>query len=121
MATEVRLPQLGETMQDGTIVEWMVKVGDRVKKGDIIFALETDKATLEVETPADGFVKHILADIDQTLPVGQPVMVLGGKDEEVPQNFIDSLKKEIPAASPQPQHNPAKTTSSAQGLSLIHI
>ena len=112
MATEVRLPQLGETMQDGTIVEWMVKVGDKVKKGDIIFALETDKATLEVQSPADGFVKYILADIDQTLLVGQPVMVLGEKDEEVPQNFIDSLKKEIPAASLQPQNNPAKTAAS---------
>jgi pyruvate dehydrogenase E2 component (dihydrolipoamide acetyltransferase) len=92
MAKEVRLPQLGQTMEEGTIVECRVKVGDEVKKGDIIFEIETDKATLEMESPADGFVKHILADVGQTLPVGELMMVLGGKDEEVPQSFIDSLK-----------------------------
>ena len=46
MATEVRLPQLGQTMEEGTIVGCMVKVGDEVKKGDVIFEIETDKATL---------------------------------------------------------------------------
>ena len=60
MAREVRLPQLGQTMEEGTIVGCMVKVGDEVKKGDVIFEIETDKATLEMESPADGFVKHIL-------------------------------------------------------------
>lgn len=112
MATEVRLPQLGETMEEGTIIDLTVKVGDRVKKGDIIFEIETDKATLEVQSPADGFVKYIITDIDQTLLVGQPVMVLGEKDEQIPRKLIDSLKKEIPAASPQPQNNPAKPASS---------
>ena len=71
MPTEVRLPQLGQTMEEGTIVDYMVKVGDEVKKGDCIFEVETDKATLEVESPTDGFVKHILADLGQTLHVGE--------------------------------------------------
>jgi pyruvate dehydrogenase E2 component (dihydrolipoamide acetyltransferase) len=92
MAKEVRLPQLGQTMEEGTIVECRVKVGDEIKKGDIIFDIETDKATLEMESPADGFVKHILANVGQTLPVGELLMVLGGEDEEVSQSFIDSLK-----------------------------
>ncbi len=106
MAREVRLPQLGQTMEEGTIVGCMVKVGDEVKKGDVIFEIETDKATLEMESPADGFVKHILAEVDQTLPVGGALMVLGEKDEEIPQSFIDSLKStttapaaEAPAAA----------------------
>jgi len=92
MAKEVRLPQLGQTMEEGTIVECRVKVGDKVEKGDVIFEIETDKATLEMESPADGFVKHILAEVGQTLPVGELLMILGGKDEEVPQSFIDLLK-----------------------------
>jgi pyruvate dehydrogenase E2 component (dihydrolipoamide acetyltransferase) len=92
MAREIRLPQLGETMKEGTIVDCKVNVGDVVKRGDIIFEIETDKATLEMESPADGFVKHILAEVGQTLPVGEPVLILGEKDEQVPQNFIDSLK-----------------------------
>jgi pyruvate dehydrogenase E2 component (dihydrolipoamide acetyltransferase) len=98
MAKEVRLPQLGQTMEEGTIVNCLIKVGDKVNKGDVIFEIETDKATLEMESPADGFVKHILVEVDQTLPIGEPLLVLGDKDEEVPQNFIDSLKGGAPAA-----------------------
>lgn len=101
LATEVRLPQLGQTMEEGTIVDYKVNVGNEVKKGDCIFEVETDKATLEVESPADGFVKHILADIGQTLLVGDAVLVLGGKDEKVPQSFIDSLKAATAAPTAQ--------------------
>ncbi|MCJ7776973.1 MAG: 2-oxo acid dehydrogenase subunit E2 [Sedimentisphaerales bacterium] len=99
MAREIRLPQLGETMDTGTVVNCLVKVGDKVKKGDVIFEIETDKATLEMESPQDGFVKHILAEPDETLPVGAPLMVLGDKDEEVSQSFLDSLKSDAPAIS----------------------
>ncbi|MCP4257527.1 MAG: 2-oxo acid dehydrogenase subunit E2 [Planctomycetes bacterium] len=98
MATEVRLPQLGQTMEEGTIVNCLIKPGDQVTKGDVIFEIETDKATLEMESPAEGFVKHILVEADQTLAVGEPLLVLGGKDEEVPQSFVDSLKGGAPAA-----------------------
>jgi pyruvate dehydrogenase E2 component (dihydrolipoamide acetyltransferase) len=91
MAKEVRLPQLGQTMEEGTVVNCLVNVGDEVKKGDVIFEIETDKATLEMESPAAGFVKYVLAKVNETLPVGAPVMVLGAKDEDVPQSFVDSL------------------------------
>jgi len=114
MAKEVRLPQLGQTMEEGTVVNCLVKVGDEVKKGDVIFEIETDKATLEMESPAAGFVKHILVKVDETLPVGEPLLVLGDKDEEVPQGFIDSLRggaaaatQEVPAAKTTPVE-PAK-------------
>jgi pyruvate dehydrogenase E2 component (dihydrolipoamide acetyltransferase) len=107
MAKEIRLPQLGETMKEGTVVNCLVKVGDEVKKGDIIFEIETDKATLEMESPTAGFVKHILAELDETLPVGAPLMILGEKDEDVPQSFVDLLKAggTAPAAqaAPAPQ------------------
>ncbi len=105
MAREVRLPQLGQTMEEGTIVNCLVKVGDEVKKGDVIFEIETDKATLEMESPAEGFVKYILAETDQTLPVGTPILVVGDKDEEVSQSFVDSLKGAAPtppAVEPAP-------------------
>jgi len=101
MAKEVRLPQLGQTMEEGTIVNCLIKVGDEVKKGDVIFEIETDKATLEMESPADGFVKHILVEVDETLTVGAPILVLGDKDEQVPQSFVDSLKGAAPSAPPE--------------------
>ncbi|UCC98099.1 MAG: 2-oxo acid dehydrogenase subunit E2 [Phycisphaerales bacterium] len=91
MAKEVRLPQLGQTMEEGTVVNCLVNVGDEVKKGDVIFEIETDKATLEMESPAEGFVKHVLVAVDETLPVGAPLLILGGKDEDVPQSVIDSF------------------------------
>ncbi|MBN2136929.1 MAG: 2-oxo acid dehydrogenase subunit E2 [Sedimentisphaerales bacterium] len=116
MAKEIRLPQLGQTMEEGTIVDCSVKVGDEIKKGSVIFEIETDKATLEMESPADGFVKYILAEIDETYPVGQPLMVIGEKDEDVPQSFVDSLSQapaqaQATAAAPQqpaPAPEPAK-------------
>jgi pyruvate dehydrogenase E2 component (dihydrolipoamide acetyltransferase) len=108
MAKEVRLPQLGQTMEEGTVVSCLVKVGDEVKKGDVILEIETDKATLEMESPVEGFVKHILANVDETLPVGAPLLVLGGKDEEVPQSFVDSLKGTAPSA---PEAAPAAETA----------
>ena len=111
MAKEVRLPQLGQTMEEGTVVNCLVNVGEEVKKGDVIFEIETDKATLEMESPANGFVKHILAKIDETLPVGAPVLVLGAEDEDVPQSFVDSLTGGAPAlaeAAPAAAAEPAK-------------
>jgi len=83
MAKEVNLPKLGQTMEEGTVVNCLVKVGDEVKKGDVIFEIETDKATLEMESPGNGFVKAILVEVNQTLPVGAPLMILGEKDEQV--------------------------------------
>jgi pyruvate dehydrogenase E2 component (dihydrolipoamide acetyltransferase) len=108
MAREIRLPQFGQTMEEGTIVNCPVKVGDEVRRGDCIFEIETDKTTLEMESPADGFVKYILVEVGQTLPVGEPLLVLGGKDEQVPQRFLDSLKAAV-AAKPvwQPVGTPA--------------
>ncbi len=115
MAKEIKLPQLGQTMEEGTIVNCLVKVGDEVKKGDVIFEIETDKATLEMESPLDGFVKHVLAKVDETLLVGAPMLVLGEKDEDVPQSFVNSLlgvesapASEASAATSTPATAPAQ-------------
>jgi pyruvate dehydrogenase E2 component (dihydrolipoamide acetyltransferase) len=69
MITEVILPVLGETMNEGTIVEWFKKEGDPVERGDHLFTFESDKATLEVEAPAKGFLRQILVPAGQTVPV----------------------------------------------------
>ena len=107
MAKEIRLPQLGQTMEEGTIVNCLVKSGDYVKKGDVIFEIETDKATLEMESPIDGFVKHILVATDQTLPVGEPMLVIGEENEEVTQSFIESLTGASAALQEESQDEPA--------------
>jgi pyruvate dehydrogenase E2 component (dihydrolipoamide acetyltransferase) len=91
MVTEVRLPQLGKTMEEGTIIGCIVKVGDKVGRGDILFEIETDKATVEMESPDSGFVKAILAQKGQTVAVHETILILGDKDEEVSQGLIDSI------------------------------
>lgn len=112
MAKEIRLPQLGQTMQEATIIACLVKIGDEVKKGDCIFEIETDKASLDMESPADGFVKHILVESDRIITVGSPLLVLGDKDEQVAEGFLDSLKTTEPAVQVEPaQPKPAAETA----------
>ncbi|MCK4959209.1 MAG: 2-oxo acid dehydrogenase subunit E2, partial [Planctomycetes bacterium] len=90
-AKVVRLPQLGQTMEEGTIVNALVAEGDKVNKGDCLFEIETDKATLEMESPAEGYVKKVLVEVGATVPVNAAILVLGDEDEDVDQGFIDSL------------------------------
>lgn len=97
MAKEIRLPKLGQTMEEATIIACNFKLGDWVKKGDYIFEIETDKATLEMESPAEGFVKHVLVRPSQTVHVGAPLLVLGDKDEHLPKGFFDFVKTSVAA------------------------
>jgi pyruvate dehydrogenase E2 component (dihydrolipoamide acetyltransferase) len=108
MAKEVRLPKFGDTMEEGTVVDCLVKPGDHVKSGDVLFDVETDKATIEIESPADGFVKQITVEVGQTYRVGMPLLILGGKDEQVSEDFLRSLKTSLPAPIVEPKPHPAK-------------
>jgi pyruvate dehydrogenase E2 component (dihydrolipoamide acetyltransferase) len=70
MPVEVVMPKLGLTMTEGLIVEWKKKEGDEVKKGDVLFVLETEKVTYEVEAPEDGVLGKIVINEQETVPVG---------------------------------------------------
>ncbi|MHC4636870.1 MAG: dihydrolipoamide acetyltransferase family protein [Planctomycetota bacterium] len=95
MGTEVRLPKLGETMEVACVIAFGFDVGDKVKSGDVLYEIETDKAAMEVESPADGVVKHIFPRVGQVLAVGEPIMILGAEEEQIPQELLDSLKSQI--------------------------
>ncbi|MBC8447464.1 MAG: 2-oxo acid dehydrogenase subunit E2 [Chloroflexi bacterium] len=69
MVTEVILPKLGQTMEEGAIVEWLKREGDAIQRGEVLFTVESDKATLEVEAAARGFLRQILVPAGQTVPV----------------------------------------------------
>ena len=100
----VRLPQLGQTMEEGTIVTSLIKEGDTVAKGSVIFEIETDKATLEMESPAEGVVKRILVGVGETVPINTAILVLAAKGVDVPQAYIDSLSGGgVVAAAPAAQ------------------
>jgi pyruvate dehydrogenase E2 component (dihydrolipoamide acetyltransferase) len=76
MPVEIVMPKLGLTMTEGLIVEWRKKEGDPVTKGDILFVLETEKVTYEVEAPEDGTIGKILVKEQETVPVGAIVAYL---------------------------------------------
>ena len=73
MATEVLMPALSPTMEEGTLAKWLVKEGDTVTSGQIIADSETDKATMEVEAAHAGFLAALLADEGDDVPVGQVI------------------------------------------------
>ena len=69
MSTEILLPKLGFSMNEGQIAEWLAKDGDQVSEGQPLFALESDKSTNEVEAPASGKLR-IVAEVGETYEVG---------------------------------------------------
>lgn len=74
---QVVMPKFGLTMEEGVITEWKVAVGDKVKAGDILCEVETDKITNSVESTAEGEVKALLAEVDESVPVGKPIAEIG--------------------------------------------
>ena len=75
--SEVNMPRLSDTMQEGTIAHWLKKPGDEVKKGDVLAEIETDKATMELEAYDSGVLEQILVQEGETVPIGQAVAIIG--------------------------------------------
>ena len=94
MAELVTMPKLGFDMAEGTLVRWVKAEGDSVEKGDVIAEIETDKATVEVESSGSGVMFRHLVDEETTLPVNAPIAVIAEEGEEPSQDEIDSMVKE---------------------------
>ena len=84
MVNEVVMPQMGYDMEKGTIVSWLKHEGDTVAKGEMIVEIETDKAIIELEAPADGSLLRIIAAEGATVPVGKAIAYIGEPGEGVP-------------------------------------
>src|SRR5262245_25573757 len=78
MATDVVMPQMGESIAEGTIVRWIKKVGDKVDRDEPLFEISTDKVDAEIPSPAAGVVAEIRAKEGETVPVNSVVAVIGG-------------------------------------------
>ena len=111
MAVEVVLPALGLTVEKGTILKWIKKEGDAVKKGESLYEVEADKVTTEVESPVSGILKKILIPEGVEVPILTVVAVIADKSESLPEKYLTmgvpkleekEGKKEIPV-SPQIQ------------------
>jgi pyruvate dehydrogenase E2 component (dihydrolipoyllysine-residue acetyltransferase) len=98
MATEIKLPRLGQGMESGTIVKWLKSEGEKVEKGEPLYELDTDKVTQEVEADASGVLLKI-AIAEGEVEVGKTIAVIGEQGEEVATSISDDGQKE---SSPAP-------------------
>jgi pyruvate dehydrogenase E2 component (dihydrolipoamide acetyltransferase) len=108
MPVEITMPQLSDTMTEGTVVKWLKKEGDKIKVGEVVAEVETDKATMEMESFEGGTLAHIAAPEGTKVNVGDTIAFLATSKEKV-----EDVKKQVagaarkgagPAATPQVQH-----------------
>ena len=83
MATVVNMPRLSDTMEEGVVAKWLVKVGDKIEEGDILAEIETDKATMEFESFHEGTLLHIGVQEGETSPVDQLLAIIGEEGEDI--------------------------------------
>ena len=116
---ELKLPKLSATMEEARIVEWLKREGDSVREGEVLYLLETDKTTIEVESTATGVLKKILAETDRPLAPGTPVCVIDTGDEEAQpaESGAAAETGPSPAAGPDPAESgaPAAGSPSSDG------
>ena len=103
------MPSLGADMEAGTLVEWLVKPGDWVKRGDIVAVVETQKGAIEIETYQPGQIERILVDLQSKVPVGTPLALIRADGEAKPAAAPPPLTPPPPpaAAAPPPFAPPA--------------
>lgn len=94
MATVITMPRLSDTMTEGTVATWLKKVGDKIKEGDILAEIETDKATMEFESFNTGTLLHIGIKEGQTAPVDSLLAIIGNDGEDI----SELLKGEVASA-----------------------
>jgi pyruvate dehydrogenase E2 component (dihydrolipoamide acetyltransferase) len=82
MATDVMMPRLSDSMEEGTVLKWLVDVGGEVKRGEPLVEIETDKANMTYEADTDGVLVEVLAQEGETLPIGQAIARIGSADEK---------------------------------------
>jgi len=83
MATIINMPRLSDTMTEGTVAQWLKKVGDKIEEGDILAEIETDKATMEFESFNEGTLLHIGLQEGDTAPVDSLLAIIGEEGEDV--------------------------------------
>jgi pyruvate dehydrogenase E2 component (dihydrolipoamide acetyltransferase) len=74
---EITMPRLSDTMEEGTLAAWLKRPGDQVHRGDLLAEIETDKATMELESFEEGVLERVLVQEGETVPIGQPIAVIG--------------------------------------------
>ncbi len=109
MPAEVILPVLGETMDEGTIVKWLADVGQYVEKGEPLYQVETDKAVLDVEAPASGFLREVFYGAGQKVPVLAVVGLIASADEDAGGPEVPKDERAAPMVAKAPRVEPVQS------------
>lgn len=125
MAEIIRMPKMSDTMEEGVIASWLKKVGDTVKPGDILAEVETDKATMELESYEEGVLLYVGVKEKDSVPVNGIIAIIGEKGEEF-QHLLSGAASEvtkvevaIPAAAPAPAAVEVKAPAAVVNTSSI--
>jgi pyruvate dehydrogenase E2 component (dihydrolipoamide acetyltransferase) len=102
MAETISMPKLGFDMSEGVLVRWVKNEGENINKGDVLAEIETDKATVEVESSASGVVRKLLAGQGDVVPVGAPIAIVGTADEKIEEPQAAAPKSESKAEQKPP-------------------
>jgi pyruvate dehydrogenase E2 component (dihydrolipoyllysine-residue acetyltransferase) len=116
MATEVVMPRLSDSMEEGTILKWLVSEGDEVKRGQEIVEIETDKANMTYEADTDGALVEIVAQEGDTLPIGEVIARIGeagevGSGQGAVGSDEGAEAEEEPEPEPEPEEPKAETAT----------
>src|SRR5918998_2282219 len=105
MATQVVMPKLSPTMEEGQISRWLKNEGDKVSMGEPLAEIDTDKATMEMQALGNGVLRKILIQAGESAPLGQPIAIIGEADED-----ISALTGQAASAAPSSKEAPLQTT-----------
>lgn len=115
MATEIIMPQLGLTMEEGTIAKWIKQVGDKVAVGDVLVEITTDKLSSEIESEVEGVLLKIVAQEGEDIPVKGLLAIIGAEGEQVGGSSAPAAKKEeVQTEAPKAEAAP-KAASVTEG------
>lgn len=96
----VVMPKMGDTMEEGKIITWRKHEGDKIAKGDALAEIETEKVNIEAEAYAAGTLRKIIAHEGETIPVGQPIALIGEPNEAIPAEFSGAPAATVAAPTP---------------------
>ena len=117
----VKMPRLSDTMEEGTVSAWLKKVGDKVKEGDIIAEIETDKATMEFESFHKGTLLHIGVEEGESAPVDEVLAIIGDKKTDIAKALKSIGKKDIIEEKQTKHEIPIQENISSEKIDNVKI
>ena len=113
MAETISMPKLGFDMREGVLVRWVKNEGEAISKGDVLAEIETDKATVEVESSASGVVRKLFASPGDSVPVGAAIAIVGTADEKIDDSIPAGGESKPQAVAAAPANTGATQTTPA--------